>query len=198
MHPNPLFRDGDEEALLTLAAAIGFAHVFTATPERPMVAHVPVARMGPHNLAFHVAKANRITPHLNNARVLLSIAGPEGYVSPNWYTRPGDQVPTWNYIAIEVEGRARPLDEAALIAQLDALAAEHEPRVNPELPWTRGKMADAPFRTMLKAIQGFAVEATAIRGTVKVSQNKPDADRAGVAAGLERSGNDALAVLMRT
>lgn len=198
MHPNPAFRATDEKLLLAQAAAIGFAHIFTNTSVGPMVLHAPITRAGERRLTFHVARANRIAPHLDGARLLISVAGPDGYVSPNWYPKPGDQVPTWNYVAMEIEGQAAVLDEAGLTAQLDALAATHEPRVNPGAPWTRDKMAAEPFRNMLRAIIGFTVEVETVRGTTKLSQNKADVEHAGVVAGLEAGGNHGLADAMRS
>lgn len=191
MHPHPAFRP-DPAALLDQAAAIGFAHLFVATAAGPMVAHAPVTRHG-ELLRFHLARANRLHPHLDGAAVLASLAGPDGYVSPNWYVRPGNQVPTWNYVAVEIEGIARALPEAALLEQLDALADAHEPRPD---PWTRAKTDPAAIAAMLRAIEGFELEVTAIRGTTKLSQNKSEADRAGVMAGLHARGHDALARAM--
>lgn len=191
MHPNPLFRP-DPASLLEQAAAIGFAHIFTATPAGPLVAHAPVTLHG-DRLRFHLARANRLHQHLNGAPVLLSLATPDGYVSPNWYARPGNQVPTWNYIAVEIEGVVRAIPEDALLEQLDALADRHEPRPH---PWTRAKAAPAAITTMLRAIEGFEIEVTAARGTTKLSQNKNAADRAGVIAGLRARGEQALAAAM--
>lgn len=191
MHPNSAFRV-DDFSLLANAALIGFAHIFATTPAGPMVAHAPVTLHG-ERLRFHLARANRLHPHLDGVCVLLSIAGPEGYVSPNWYARPGNQVPTWNYIAIEIEGIARALSEPALLEQLDALADAHEPRPD---PWTRAKTDPAVIAGLLRAIEGFEVEVTAIRGTTKLSQNKGTADRAGVIVGLTARGNHALAAAM--
>lgn len=196
MHPNALFRREEREALLAFAAATGFAHIFAGTPEGPMVVHAPVTRAG-DALAFHVSRANRITPHLDGARVLISISAAQGYISPSWYADTHNQVPTWNYVAVEVEGVARPLDDAALTAQLDALAAMWEPLVNPAQPWTAAKMDDALLATMRRGILGFAIEVEAIRGTTKLSQNKSAVDREGIVAGLLASGNHALAEAMR-
>jgi len=192
MHPDPRFRtDAD---LLDLAHRIGFAHVFVAAPA-PMVVHAPVTRHG-DALRFHVSRANRIAPHLDGATVLVSLAAPEGYVSPNWYPRPGDQVPTWNYVAVEVDGRCAAIGEEALVDQLDTLAAAHEPRVNPAAPWSRAKMDADRFAAMLRGITGFEVIPTAMRATVKLSQNKSADDRAGVIAGLRAAGQDDLAAAM--
>jgi len=198
MHPNKAFRfDGDAD-MLDWAFARGFAHVVAAAAEGPVVAHAPIVPAGDGAVRFHLARGNRLTPLLDGARVVLSIAGPDGYISPNWYADPEQQVPTWNYVAVEIEGTARLLDEQGLAEQLDALAALHEPRVIPDNPWTRDKLDDGRFQAMLRAIQGFEVAIEAVRGTRKLGQNKSAADRAGAMLGLERSGNAALAGLMRT
>lgn len=177
MHPNPAFRP-DESTLLDRAA--GFAHLFVATPAGPMVAHAPLTRHG-NELRFHLARANRLFPHLDGTTVLASVAGPDGYVTPNWYTASKDQVPTWNYTVVEVEGMTRAIPEAELREQLDALADRHEPRPT---PWTIAKTDPAKVAAMLRAIGGFRIEITAVRGTDKLSQNKSAPDRAGVIAGL--------------
>lgn len=197
MHPNKAFRFDSDAAMLDWAFARGFAHVLAATTEGPMVAHAPIV---PADGAarFHLARGNRLAPLLDGARVILSIAGPDGYVTPNWYADPVQQVPTWNYVAVEIEGIARVLDEDGLIEQLDTLAAIHEPRVIPENPWTRAKLDDARFHAMLRAIIGFEVTIEAVRGTSKLGQNKAEADRAGATKGLARAGHTELADLMRT
>ncbi len=197
MHPNQAFRFDSDAAMLDWAVARGFAHILAATADGPMVAHAPIVPASDGAIRFHLARGNRLVPLLDGARVVLSVAGPDGYITPNWYTDPVRQVPTWNYVAVEIDGIARQLDEDGLIAQLDALAALHEPRIFPDRPWTRAKMDDARFRAMLRAIIGFEVTITAVRGTNKLGQNKPLEDRIGAAEGLARSGDVALADLMR-
>lgn len=196
MHPNSAFRWNDDAAVLAAAADIGFAHIFAATAGGPMVAHAPVVPGVGRALRFHLARANRLAGHLEGAHALLSVAGAHGYISPGWYAESVNQVPTWNYVAIEVEGVVRALDEDALVAQLDTLAARHEPRVAPDKPWTRDKMDEAVFRKMLSAIRCFELQIDAVRATVKLGQNKRAADRAGAIAGLRRSANALLAEAM--
>lgn len=99
-------------------------------------------------------------------------------------------MPTWNYVTVEIDGIAAAADAATLVARLDRLAARHEPR---EAPWTRAKMDPAVFARMLDAIRGFTVSVEAVRGTTKLSQNKPVDDRLHVAAALRQAGRDALA-----
>lgn len=195
MHPNHAFRFDSDTAMLAFAGARGFAHVFAVTPDGPMTVHAPIVPTGA-GFRFHVARANRIAPHLDGARVLLSVADSDGYVSPTWYPEPANQVPTWNYVAVEIVGIARLLNENGLIEQLDTLAAIHEPRVAPDAPWTRDKMNDARLRTMLKGIVGFEVTIESVRGTAKLSQHRPAEETARVRVALERSGNARLAQAM--
>lgn len=191
MHPNPIFR-ADPATLLARAAAIGFAHLFVATPAGPMVAHAPLTLHGT-DLRFHLARANRVHPYLADATILASVAGPHGYISPSWYPRPGNQVPTWNYETIEIEGVARALPETALLEQLEELADTHEPRPSPH---QRRRLDPAAVAALLPAIEGFALVPTAIRGTTKLAQHKSAADRAGLIAGLRTHENIALAEAM--
>ena len=196
MHPNRAFHDVDDDAALEAAERIGFAHIVVVADGVPMAAHAPIVRAGGRVFRFHLARSNRLTPRLDGARVLLSLVGAHGYITPNWYDPPGDQVPTWNYVAVEIDGTVCQLPDEALIEQLDRLAEIHEPGLSP-VPWTRGKMDPTKFDAMRNAIRGFEVVVEAVRVTNKLSQNKPADDRDGVIAGLEASGNTALAAAMR-
>jgi transcriptional regulator len=162
----------------------------------PAAAHAPIVRAGDRAFRFHLARGNRLTPHLDGARVLLSLVGEHGYITPNWYRPPGDQVPTWNYVAVEIDGTTRLLPDEALVEQLDRLAEVHEPGLSP-VPWSRAKMDPAKFDAMRNAIRGFEVTVEAIRVTNKLGQNKSAHDREGVIAGLEASGNTTLAAAIR-
>ena len=106
-------------------------------------------------------------------------------------------MPTWNYVAIEMEGTARRLDDTELVAQLDTLSANHEARVGANPPWTRDKMQPALFSRMTGAITGFEMRIAAWRPTIKLSQNKSPDERARVIEGIEATGHGALAQLMR-
>lgn len=176
--------------------AESFGALFLTTPDGPRVAHVPVVFLGPDTLGIHVARGNALTPHLEDARVLFVAQGKHGYISPDWYGQ-DDQVPTWNYVTVELEGVARRMDDAALMAQLDSLSAEHEARLAPKPEWTRGKMTPGLAEKMSRAIIGFTVEIDAWRGTRKLGQNKPREALAGAADGLDAADRADLATLMR-
>lgn len=197
MHPNPVYRPKQDDLAAMFVREIGFAAIFAATPDGPRVAHAPVLLSADAStLQFHLARGNGLTKHLDGANALAVVQGPDAYVSASWYADP-DRVPTWNYVAIELEGAARRLDDDALVAQLDALSAQHEARIGANPPWTRTKMNPAQFSRMTGAIVGFEMRIAAWRPTLKLSQDKPADERERVAAGLDATGHGALAQLMR-
>lgn len=197
MHPDPRFRPDRDDLAAMFVREIGFAAIFAATPDGPRVAHTPVILNDDATaLQFHLARGNALTRHLDGQAALVVVQGPDAYVSASWYAA-ADQVPTWNYVAVEMEGRARRLDDAELVTQLDTLSALHEARIGADPPWTRARMNPAQFSRMTGAITGFELRIAAWRPTIKLSQNKPADERARVTAGLEATGHGALAQLMR-
>lgn len=197
MHPNASFRHQDRNLLELLIEQIGFGMVFSQTPDGPRVAHVPLLLTEGGALQFHLARGNALTKYLDRNTALIVINGPDGYVSPRWYADPA-QVPTWNYVALELEGRVRRLDAEATLAQVAGLSDLHEARVSEGQPWTMDKLPPEKLRGLLAGIVGFELEVQAWRETLKLSQNKNADERARVAAGLESEGSPAIAQLMRT
>jgi transcriptional regulator len=191
MHPNRAFAWEDREAMLAFLADTGFC---TICVEGPALVHAPVVVAAPDRLLFHVSRGNRAAG-MEGKRAIVSCLGPDAYVSPDWYGSP-DQVPTWNYLAVEAEGMLRRLDEPELAALLDALSAAHEARLAPKPAWTRAKMSAGRFEAMLKAIVGFELGIEALRGTRKLGQNKPEKERIGAAEGLAPF-DPLMAALMR-
>lgn len=196
MHPNPLFRTDDRALLETLIDEIGFGMVFLTTPDGPRVAHTPLLSTGDGAVQFHLARGNALTRHLDGATALVTINGPDGYVSPRWYAN-RDTVPTWDYVALELEGRVRRMAEEGLEAFLYALIEKHEARTDGE-PWRADEASADMWAKLLRGIAGFELEVLAWRPTIKLSQKKSREERATIAAGLEASGSSALAQLMRT
>ncbi|MFL5295103.1 MAG: FMN-binding negative transcriptional regulator [Phenylobacterium sp.] len=187
MHPSAAFKVTDEAELLAHLAAFPFATLVAVVDGRPVVAHAPVVlRRRPGGLAldFHISRGNALAAVLSDGfrAVAVSLAA-EAYVSPDWYEG-ADQVPTWNYVTVEAEGLVSALDEGGLVALLDDLSAQEEARLAPKPPWTRGKMTPGRFEAMTRAIVGARMAVERLEGTTKLSQNKSEADVAGVIAAL--------------
>ncbi|MCW5964861.1 MAG: FMN-binding negative transcriptional regulator [Bryobacterales bacterium] len=155
---------------------------------------------GPHGvLRAHLARANPQLETLRQATpVLVVFQGPQAYVSPSWYTSKAEHgrvVPTWNYVVVQARGIPQVHDDAHwLRAQVEALTATQE-AARPH-PW---QVADAPedfVSAQLRAISGIEIVLTHLEGKWKVSQNRAEADRAGVATALATEGHQALANLV--
>ena len=117
---------------------------------------------------------------------LAIFAGPQHYISPNWYPgkqEHGKEVPTWNYAVVHAYGPLKIIEDAAwLLPFLTRLTDVHE-AASP-LPW---HVADAPphfIDAMMKAIVGVELKITRLEGKWKISQNRTALDRQGVKAGL--------------
>jgi transcriptional regulator len=196
MHPNPLFRNDDRALHEALIEEVGFGMVFAQTGDGPRVAHTPIVSTGDGAVQFHLARGNALTRDLAGQEALVLINGPDAYVSPRWYAD-ANTVPTWDYVALELQGPVRTMAEEGLLALLDAIAEQHEARI-PGEPWTREAVDPAKIRSLLPGIVGFEMEVRAWRPTFKLSQNKPPEDRAAIADALEAQGSPALAALIRT
>jgi transcriptional regulator len=200
MHPNAQFRHKNRALLESLIDEIGFGMIFAATPDGPRVAHVPFAWTGTMGTGgavhFHLSRGNALTKHLDGMTALIVINGPDNYVSPRYYENPA-QVPTWNYLTIELEGQVRRMDPDGLLGHLETLTTRQEARIAEGKPWTLDKMPKAELHRMLDGIVGFELEVKAWRPTFKLSQNKPVEERERVAAGLEAEGSTAMAGLIR-
>jgi transcriptional regulator len=196
MHPNRKFHIGDRETLAALVREAGFGILFIQTADGPRAVHVPVLLDG-DRLRFHVSRGNAVHGALaEGCTALFVVNGPHAYISPDWYGLP-DRVPTWNYVAVELKGPVRPLDEEGLVGFLDALSAEQETMLAPKPAWTRERMGDGRFEGLLKAIAGFEMEIADWRGTAKIDQDKPAEVRDRIAAALEARGEAGMAETMR-
>ncbi|HEY1879891.1 MAG TPA: FMN-binding negative transcriptional regulator [Caulobacteraceae bacterium] len=185
MHPARNFRESDRTVLAERVGERGFAVIVGIDERRPLIAHAPILLDG-DRLRFHLSAANPLSAALRDAgRALAVITGDEAYVSPDWYEK-ADQVPTWNYLSVEIEGRIRVLsrDEAARL--LDDLAARYEAWLKPKPPWTRAKMDPAKFETLLGGIVGFQMTVERLEGVTKLSQNKPAAEATRIARELAK------------
>ena len=195
MHPASAFRSKDEAFRDRVIAETGFATIFMTTPDGPRAGHTPV-EWADGALTFHLARSNALTPHLDGARALAVIQGPDAYVSARWYEA-ANQVPTWNYVAYEIEGEVSRLPDTELPALLERLSNHHEGRIRDGKPWWMDKLDRKTLDSLLRGIVGFKIRADTIGETVKLSQNKPAETRKALADGLASEGKDALARLMR-
>lgn len=184
MYPSPVFAWTDRAEQLAFVAERAFATLVAVHEGTVRIAQAPVLVDG-ETLLLHLSRAN-VLARAMPLRVTAVVHGPDAYVSPDWYTSE-QQVPTWNYVSVELEGELAPTDEPTLRAILARQSAVFEARLADKAPWTMDKLTEATLAAKLRGIVGATLRCDAIRGTRKLSQNKPAADRAGVIDALARS-----------
>ncbi len=148
-------------------------------------------------LRCHLARANPQWRDLQGgAEALVVFQGAEAYVTPSWYgtkRETGKVVPTWNYVMAQARGAPRVIETAEwLRAQVERLTRERE--AARETPWAVGDAPKDFIAQQLRAIVGVEIAITDLRGKWKASQNRTNADREGVIAGL---GDDPMAEIVR-
>lgn len=190
-YPSPAFREDRPDILHAAIRELYFGLLVTHPAEGFATSYLPweldPAR-GPHGtLVGHLARYNpqwRIPDA--GASALVVFQGPHAYVSPSWY--PGKredprQVPTWDYLAVEVRGTLKVFnDDAKLYALLTQLTERNEAGREPH--W---RVTDAPddyVREQMRYIIGIEIEIESLLGRYKLSQNRDAADQEGARAGL--------------
>jgi transcriptional regulator len=138
-------------------------------------------------LRAHIARANPHWKELSGvAECLVAFQGEQGYVTPSWYPSKDathEVVPTWNYVAVQVFGVPRIVEDAAwLRRQIDDLTHSQEQRRIQ--PWKPSDAPEAFIEKQMKAIVGIEIPISRIEGKRKMSQNRLESDRLGVIAGL--------------
>lgn len=150
-------------------------------------------------LQAHIARANPQWTGLDGQAVLVVFQGPLTYVTPGFYEtkrETGKVVPTWNYAMVQARGVARVRADAAwLDTQIAALTDRHE--AAQPAPW---QVSDAPrpyIEAQLRGIVGIEIDIRELEGKWKVSQNRPEGDRLGVAQGLAEAHPEMAALVRR-
>ncbi|MBS0558636.1 MAG: FMN-binding negative transcriptional regulator [Proteobacteria bacterium] len=200
------FAEDRTDVLHAAMRAAGLATLVTMTADGLIASHVPLMldpEAGPHGTLYgHLARANPQATAEPVGQALAIFTGPDAYITPSWYPAKrehGRVVPTWNYVAIHAYGMLEVFDDAErLHALVSRLTDRHEaPRAaQGEVPWAVDD-APAPFvQGQLKGIRGFALPIARLQGKWKMSQNRAEADRAGVVAGLAEQGREDVAALV--
>jgi transcriptional regulator len=191
------FRANDHADAIAFMGRNPFAILVSSTDDGPFATHLPVfvSATGEHLLIRgHVAKANPHWRYLEGqASCLMIFHGPHAYVSAsNYVTR--ENVPTWNYGAVHVYGKARvfksPEDLQGVLHQLigtfEAAYADQ---------WA--SLSETYRERMLSHIVGFEIAVTKIEAKFKLSQNRTKEEQSNVISSLEKAEDTAIAGVSR-
>lgn len=203
MYQPPAFREDRIEVQHALIRKHPLGLLITAGPAGllanlfPFLLDAEGAEMG--TLRLHMARANPQLRELERSEECLVVfQGLQDYVTPSWYAtkrETGKVVPTWNYVTVHAWGRPRVMnDDGWLRRQIEDLTNSREAQRTE--PWAVSDAPDDFVAMQMRAIVGIEIPIARIEGKWKMSQNRPEADRAGVIAGFRETGSDAIAALV--
>ena len=187
----PHFNQMDDPEVPAFLDAVGSAELITTGPDGyPLATLLPLILDG-ERLVLHMARAN---PHWRaispGTAALAVVAGAQAYVSPAWYASKAEHgrvVPTWNYSAVHLTGRATVHDDPDWVREAVTRLTEQHEQLRPD-PWA---VTDAPaiyIEKQLRAIVGIELVIERVEAKAKLSQNRSTEDRDGVLEGLDREG----------
>lgn len=193
-YPSPAFREDRPDILHAAIRELYFGLLATHGSDGFATSYLPWeldAERGPHGtLVGHLARYNPQSKlPADGASALAVFQGPHAYVSPSWYPGKRDdsrQVPTWDYLAVEVRGTLTSFDdETRLYELLTRLTDRNE--AGREHRWRVADAPDAYVREQMRYIVGIELRIETLIGRYKLSQNRNAADREGARAALAAS-----------
>lgn len=184
---------------------MGAADLITPGPEGLSVTFLPWVfdeTVGEHGvLRSHIARQN---PHwellaATDAESLLIWHGEDFYVAPAWFPSRLENprvVPTWNYQVIHLHGHVRVHTDADWILRQITEQSDKFEEFLPE-PWSVDQAPADFIEGMARAIVGLEFVIDRIEAKSKMSQNKSPEDVEGIARGLEATGAQGAAGVLR-
>ena len=181
------FRIEDAEEIETIIRNNGFGILVTTHDEHPLATHLPFFYDTEHHALFaHMARANPQWQNLEGQSVLVIFSGPHAYISPSWYELP-QMVPTWNYTAVHVYGRARVINDKDVLAQIMTKLVQV---YDPQSPLSQ-QTQDFFYQDLMEGIVGFRVDITRVQAAAKLSQNRSGDVRRRIVKKLQERGTEA-------
>jgi transcriptional regulator len=205
MYVPRLFAETDPAAIAAIISAARICQFVTATPDGPLATMLPmyfVQDEGEHGTLYgHFARANTHWKQPILGHALAIFMGVDAYISPSWYAAKaehGKVVPTWNYESVQAFGKVEYFEDASrLLEVVTRLTDQHESGRAHQ--W---RVTDAPadyIESELRGIVGIRLSVSRLIAKRKLSQNKNQADKNGVAEGLsqgEREGDRRMACMI--
>jgi transcriptional regulator len=192
MHIKEAFEIRDMEVARSIVRAHPFATFVTSDLRATHMPCLVDQETDGLSVLSHVARADPLAASLGGP-MLAVFHGPHGYVSASWYV--SDTIPTWNHVTLHLRGTPEPFADPLPVVRR---TVDHFEAAVPE-PWSLGRLG-AAAREMADQVIAFRLRADSWHAEAKLSQDKPEHERARVLAGLEADGpyaNAALAAAMR-
>lgn len=148
------------------------ATIISVKDDKPVITHLPLIYSEKGKLIGHIDKYNPQVELLkNNNPITVIFSGPQCYISPSIYEN--DNLPTWNYIKVHLEGEVVSISDKKLLKQSLIRMTEFL-----EAPEHRYVLAPSNEKmdTYLDYIRLFEINISSWEGKFKLSQDKKQED----------------------
>ena len=158
----------DEQKIRQFIKEHSFASFVSMHDGVPAATHLPLYLSADHQYLYgHFARANPQWKDIEGQQVLAIFSGPHSYISSSWYETK-DSVPTWNYVAVHVNGSIEFLkDEEEIRLSLHHLIDKYE---TPNSTYDVNAVDSNYMNSLLKGIVPFKLHITSIEAVAKLSQ----------------------------
>ena len=166
-----------------------FGQLISDVNGRLFSTHIPFLLSEDRSTLYaHIALQIAQHTEIDGQEVLVVFQGEHAYISPSWYSSSG--VPTWNYQAAHVYGKAKVFSSKDKLKWLvDSLTQKYEAAFSE--PWQPDYN-----EKMLQAIVGVEISIAEVQFKNKLSQNKSSEDQGNVISELRSLGEINLADAM--
>jgi transcriptional regulator len=193
MYIPELYKNESQEDIQNFLHQNGFAILVNQTDGKLWATHTPLILEtnadGKQILVGHISKANpQAESFKTNDDVLAIFSGAHTYISSSWYDH--ENVPTWNYLAVHVYGKATIYNHEQAIHFLKKLVDKYEAKS--EIPVRVENLSEKTMREA-RGIIAFEIEITSIEAQKKLSQNRDDKNYQNIINELEKT-NDNQAI----
>jgi transcriptional regulator len=196
------FRKDNSEQIFEFIKENSFATLVSCVDNQPFASHIPIDLMtinGNTLLTGHLSRANTQLDSLNkNKNVMIIFLGNNHYISSKWYNH--ENVPTWNYIAVQIKGTLELVTEQEkLIEFLTLQIDKYENKVNSNLKLNH--LSENFLNKEIKGIVGFKISIDKIDVAYKLSQNRNQTDYFNIVTELQKlntTSSNLLASEMKT
>ncbi|PSR26876.1 MAG: FMN-binding negative transcriptional regulator [Sulfobacillus thermosulfidooxidans] len=202
MYNPPEFQIASRERLIDMIKTYPLGQLISHQDGEIRISYIPFLYQpsqqgGEGFLIGHMARANSQWRGIDQKPVVVSFLGPHAYISPTYYQEE-HSVPTWNYVAVQVHGICRIIQDSEEAAGIVAMLLDaFEP--SQHALWSQN-LRESPYRQMLSQIVGISIQIQKMEGKAKLGQNRSRTSRMNAIGALlaqRNCGDHTLAQLMR-
>ena len=157
-----------------------FVDLVTVSPSL-RITHIPVwleRTAGAYGTIHgHISRQNPQSSAFDGRQTgVIVFRGPQGYISPTWYAKTDNVVPTWNFAVVHASGKLRPVEgRKELNELLSKLIAKFEAYEGTSYDFN--KIDDSYKYGLMGGIIGFELEIELLEGKFKLGQDRSSADK---------------------